>query len=90
MRKKQGFNLRRMCGENVIVAEGIDNIDFCNIISLNESAAEMWEALGDEEFTVEKMAEIFVSLYEGLDYDEAKADSEELAEGWIKAGMLES
>mgnify|MGYP003462096660 CR=1 FL=1 len=39
MKKKTGFNLRTICGERIIVAEGRENIDFSNIIALNESAA---------------------------------------------------
>lgn len=39
MRQKQGFVLREVCGENVIVAEGIEVVDFSNLISLNGTAA---------------------------------------------------
>ncbi len=34
MKAKKGFKLRNVCGEHVIVAEGIDNVDFTNIISM--------------------------------------------------------
>lgn len=40
MKAKNGFNLRTVCGENILVAEGEENIDFSNIISMNES---WWE-----------------------------------------------
>ena len=36
MKAKKGFNLRNVCGEQIIVAEGKENIDFSNIISMNE------------------------------------------------------
>ena len=42
MKTKKGFNLRQVCGENVIVAEGVENIDFSSIISMNESSAYLW------------------------------------------------
>ena len=48
MRKKPGFNLRDVCGEQIVVAEGKENIDFSNIISMNETSAFLWEALGDK------------------------------------------
>ena len=38
MKTKPGFTLRDICGEYIIVAEGLENIDFSNIISLNESS----------------------------------------------------
>ena len=48
MRAKKGFKLRNICGENIIVAEGKENIDFTNIISMNETSAFLWEtALND-------------------------------------------
>ena len=43
MKIKKGFVLRDICGENIIVAEGKENIDFTKIISMNESAALLWE-----------------------------------------------
>ena len=39
MKAKNGFNLRTVCGENILVAEGEENIDFSNIISMNDSSA---------------------------------------------------
>ena len=43
MKTKPGFTLRDICGEYIIVAEGLENIDFSNIISLNESSAYLWK-----------------------------------------------
>ena len=45
MRKKKGFELRDVCGEHVIMAYGMENIDFSKIISLNETAAFLWKAV---------------------------------------------
>ena len=42
MRAKKGFNLRTVVGEQIIVAEGKENIDFSTIISMNESSAYLW------------------------------------------------
>lgn len=47
MRIKEGFELREICGEHVILSHGMDNIDFSKIISLNETAVscgnKLWE-----------------------------------------------
>ena len=51
MRIKPGFNIRQMCGESIIVAQGLANIDFSKIISLNESAAYLWDAVKEQDFT---------------------------------------
>ena len=50
MKTKRGFRLRNICGENIIVAEGIDNIDFSRIISMNESSAYLWQKVEGKEF----------------------------------------
>lgn len=50
MKTKKGFNLRQVCGENVIVAEGAENIDFSSIISMNESSAYLWNSIQGKEF----------------------------------------
>ena len=42
MKQKEGFILRDVCGEHVIVGEGLGTIDFGKLISLNETAAWMW------------------------------------------------
>ena len=39
MKIKKGFELRNVCGEHVVIATGIENVDFSKMITLNESAA---------------------------------------------------
>lgn len=64
MRIKDGFELREICGEHVILSHGMDNIDFSKIISLNETAAFLWkEAVGKEEISEE---ELTATLLEAL------------------------
>lgn len=52
MKKKQGFTLRSVAGEQVLVPEGLANIDFSRIISFNDTAAFLWQRLGNDEFDV--------------------------------------
>lgn len=88
MRTKKGFNLRTVCGENIIVAEGKENIDFCNIISMNSSSAYLWQEIAGKEFDCNDMAELLTAQYE-VDKDTALNDAKKLAEEWIKAGIVE-
>ena len=56
MKVKNGFNLREVCGENIIVAEGDENIDFSNIISMNESSAYLWQEVQKlDNFTIDTL-----------------------------------
>ena len=88
MKKKKGFNLRNVCGEEIIVAEGKENIDFSNIISMNETSAFLWKNLEDNEFSVEDMANLLVNEYD-VGYATAIADCKELVALWNEAGIID-
>jgi len=88
MRTKKGFELRELCGEQVIVGQGVENIDFSKIISMNSSAALLWKNVEDKEFTADDLAKILIDNYE-VEESVAKADAEEIAEEWIKVGIVE-
>ena len=88
MKTKQGFNLRTVCGENIIVAEGLSNIDFSRIISLNESSAYLWRNVQNKEFSIDTLTNLLTSEYE-VDEETARRDSQALVEQWQKAGLVE-
>lgn len=88
MRKKKGFVVRNFGGENVIVDEGRDNIDYSNIVSMNASAAYLWGELGEGDFSVDDVASLLLREYE-VDGDKARADAQEIVEKWIEAGIVE-
>lgn len=88
MKAKTGFNLREVCGEQIIVADGEENIDFSNIISMNESAAYLWKILQSKDsFTVEDMTQLLLQEYE-VEEEMAKRDATILAAQWAKAGII--
>ncbi len=88
MKIKSGFVLREMLGENIVTAEGLENINFNKLISLNSTAAFLWEKLIGKEFSVEDMARLLVEEYE-IDKDLALKDSKNLCKAWIDAGIVE-
>ena len=75
-----------MCGENIIAAEGLEHINFNKLISLNESAAYLWQELIGKEFTAEDMAQLLIDRY-GIGQELALNDSKNLCEAWINAGI---
>ena len=86
MKAKPGFNLRVVCGENIIVAEGEENIDFSNIISMNESSAYLWQNIQGKEFTHEDLVDLLTQEYE-VDEATALKDVKALTELWLQAGI---
>ena len=78
----------------ILIAEGKENMDFSNIISMNESSKLLWESLQGKEFTVEDMAQILMENYEIADdtplpHDVAIKDAEALAQQWKESGIIE-
>ena len=81
--------MRNVCGEQIIVAEGKENIDFSNIISMNESSAYLWKEVQQlESFTNEDLAKLLLEQYE-VDEDTAYTDAKQLSEQWRQAGIVE-
>lgn len=89
MKAKPGFNLRVVCGENIIVAEGEENIDFSNIVSMNESSAYLWQNIQGKEFTHEDLVGLLTQEYE-VDEATAMKDVKALTELWLQAGIIEA
>ncbi len=89
MKTKKGFRLRTVCGENIIVAEGIENIDFSRIISMNESSAFLWKKVENgQDFTEEDLTQYLTDEYE-VDEATARKDINALTANWLKAGIIE-
>jgi hypothetical protein len=87
MRKKPGFDLRRVGGEDVIVPGGMENVDFSRIVALNSSAAWLWRELGDGDFTAATLARMLGAHY-AVDAATADADAAELLAQWLDAGIV--
>ena len=89
MRAKKGFKLRNICGENIIVAEGKENIDFTNIISMNETSAFLWEHIEQKDnFDAETLTELLLDNYD-VDKETALNDASELIKQWLEAEIIE-
>ncbi len=80
--------MRTICGENIIVAEGIQNIDFSRIISMNESAAYLWKKIQGTEFDSDILAKLLLEEYD-IDEATARSDAQALIAKWQEAGIIE-
>lgn len=87
MRQKKGFHLRNVCGENILVADGIENIDFSKLISMNESAAYLWEKTQDIDFNADTLTQMLLEEYE-VDEKTAQADAQTVIQQWLDAGII--
>ena len=87
MKINQGFELREMCGEHIIIATGVENIDFSKVISLNESAVLLWREVEGKDFTSETLAALLMEHYD-VDEFTALADANRLTEQWVSVGIV--
>ena len=88
MKIKNGFVLREVCGEQVIMGEELGAIDFGRLLCLNETAAYLWkqaEELGD--FTIGQLTDKLCEVYDASPA-EALHDVSEIVEEWQQAGVL--
>ena len=88
MRIKEGFVLRTICGQNVISGEGTANVNFSKLVSLNDSAAYLFNAVGDGDFTAETLADLLLDEYD-VDRETALKDAETLCAQWKEIGIVE-
>jgi len=88
MKRKEGFILREVCGEKVIVGEGLGAINFGKLLSINETAAWIWNKAGEQgEFTTESLADALCEEYD-VDADTAHADVDRLLNQWKELGII--
>ena len=89
MRIKEGFEIQNVCGEHIIVPAGADNIDYSRIISLNETAAYLWQSVvGKPSFTIDDMVALLLAEYE-VEEDVAREDCEMIIERWKEMELVE-
>lgn len=87
MKRKEDFVLREVCGERVIVGEGLGALDFGKLLSLNETAAWLWQHAEDG-FTVDSLAEALCQEYD-VQPDVAARDVAAIIGEWQKLGIVE-
>ena len=89
MNIKKGFVLREVCGEHVIVGEGLGAVNFGKLLALNETAAWLWKQAQEMgEFTVESLASRLCEEYE-VTPDDAQKDVADILNEWRSVGVIE-
>ena len=89
MKTKKGFELQNVCGEHILVPAGIENVDYSRIISLNPTAAFLWEKINAmEEFTIEDMVSSLLEEYE-VEEEIAREDCNLIVERWADMELIE-
>ncbi len=79
MKIKQGYKVRDIAGENVVIMQGKAGADMTRIITFNDSALLLWNELLGRDFGVEDAVRVLTDNY---DVDTAVAERD--ARAWIE------
>ena len=88
MRLVEGFRLRDVMGQATVIGEGVGQVNFNKLITLNESAAYLWKSVEDKNFDADYLADLLVEKY-GIDHELASKDACAIVDQWVKIGLAQ-
>jgi len=89
MHVKKGFKLRPLGNEYILIGEGVEQINFNQMLTLNESAAYLWKQVEDQsDFDAVRLADLLMKEYE-VSRDVALTDCQQTIEVWLQNGIIE-
>mgnify|MGYP003293757033 CR=1 FL=1 len=88
MKINSNYKIRKIAGETIIVNQGTANVDMTRIISLNESACLLYQALAEREFSTEDAARVLTETY-GISDGQALTDAAKWVEALKGCGVIE-
>lgn len=87
MKIKDGFVLRRILDDAVVIANGDASKNFHGMIKLNDSGADVWEWIS-QGLSENEVAEKLAQKYE-IDSEKALADTQKMIKKMTETGLLE-
>lgn len=84
----KGFKLRPLGDEFILIGEGMEQIHFDKMITMNETAAFLWEKVSDgSSFDATRLAHFLTDSYE-VSESQALQDAQTTIDAWLKAGII--
>lgn len=88
MQIKEGFRLRSVGKEYIVTGEGLAQVNFNKLISLNTSAAYLWKEVEGKQFDEQVLANLLMSEYD-VSEEEAINDATDVIKSWLEVGIIE-
>lgn len=79
--------MNSVCGEKFLMAEGLENINVDQLVAMNETAAFLWEAMGEGDFSVDELVAKLTAEYDVTDV-EATANVKDYLDKLITQGIV--
>lgn len=87
MKTKQGFRLRELGGDYILIGESAELVNFNHLITFNEAAAYLWQQVEGKEFDAETLTQLLLAEYE-VSEEIARRDAQATLEDWKKVGIV--
>ena len=87
MRIIEGFRLRDVMGQATVIGEGVGQVNFNKLITLNSTAAFLWRQVEGRDFDALVLADLLVEEY-GIDRTLAEKDAVAISEQWKEIGLV--
>lgn len=88
MKIKDGFVLREVAGQAIVIAVGAASKEFHGMINLNNTGKEIWQGV-QAGMNEEEIAQALTEKYE-VDLEKAQEDTRNIIRKMYEAGVIES
>ena len=88
MKQKENIVLRTIVGQKLLSMEGAQSVNMSKIITLNDTAAYLWESVTGNDFTEEDLTNLLLDRYD-VDEERASKDVKAITETWKEMGLIE-
>ncbi len=88
MKTKQGFSLRQLGNEYILVGEGADVVDFNKMVTFNESAAYLWRRAEQAPSINADLLALWLQEEYEVGGQQAHADAAAVLRSWQTAGIV--
>lgn len=88
MKTKQGFSLRQLGNEYILVGEGADVVDFNKMVTFNESAAYLWRRAEQAPSINADLLALWLQEEYEVGVQQAHADAAAVLRSWHTAGIV--
>lgn len=87
MKIRNGFSLRPLGNEFILLAESAELVNFNKMLTLNESAAYLFRKAEGKDFEAKDLVAWLLEEYE-VSEEQAAADADKLIASWQESGIL--
>ena len=88
MKKSDGFIIKEVAGNTVLVPFGDKAVSFNGIITLNDTAKFIWENISDD-FDKESITDLILKSYEDVDKETAEKSADKFITALKEVGAIE-